>query len=87
MKQMKPRRQDRNKGKRKPEYMKSYGYYGTAFEAIKKAQELDLSWIEVKRSNNRWKRYCVCEFIQPHDPRPKKKKPRNRREKQKKNVQ
>jgi len=81
MKQMEKRRQDRNKSKPKPEYMKSYGYYYTAYEAIKRSEELGVTWTQVKRANNRWKKFCVCEFIQPTDSRPKAKQRKNKNKK------
>jgi hypothetical protein len=61
-------RHDRNKGKRKPDYMKTYGYYKTAVEASIRAKELGLGVLKVKRSNNRWKTWAVCEFIKAPDP-------------------
>ena len=81
MKQMEPRRQDRNKGRRKTAYMKSYGYFRTAYEAIKRSEVLDVTWTQVKRANNRWKKFCVCEFIQPSDSRPKAKQRKNKNKK------
>lgn len=81
MKQMETRRQDRNKSKPKPEYMKSYGYYYTAYEAIKRSEELGVTWTQVKRANNRWKKYCVCEFIKATNPRLKSNKGRSKNKK------
>jgi len=85
MNQMEPRRQDRNKGKRKPEYMKSYGYYYTAYEAIKRSEVLGVTWTQVKRANNRWKKFCVCEFIQAPDSKHPQKGRGNKRKKPEKN--
>ena len=60
-------RHDRNKGKRKPDYMKTYGYFKTQVEANIRAKELGLSVLQVKRSDNRWKTWAVYEFIKAPD--------------------
>jgi len=75
------RRQDRNKNSRKPDYMKTYGYYKTQVDANIRAKELGLGVLKVKRSNNRWKTWAVCEFIRAAIPLDQGNKRRNKNKK------
>jgi len=51
-------------------YKHSFGHYYTSFEAnaamvelLDKCPDLRLEIVREKRSNTRWAKYCVCEYV------------------------